>query len=952
MTETRRLHGPGDMPYRLGTYDDFYAAMFHGLLARSVSAPLDPRLVDASLALLDGWATLADILTFYQEQIANEGFLATATDPFSMVQLARLVDVRPAPGVAARVHLAYLLDPTIDPTTNSIVPAGSRVQSVPSPGDIVRTFETLADLTARAGWNTLPVRRMGAALEAGATDVYLDGATPTPTPSDVVLLPSQEAPPQACQVISATPDPASGRCRVEMDAALVNPAAADSYGIDAETAVLLTHRAALFGATALPQPVITKGQVTGYEDRPRTDLVRWGFTMTIAPKGLSVSAFVSGIPGPNAAAPQLAAGPGPIGPPLVVGDTSVTFTAGLDPAGATLYPLTVTFAAPRALTVAVGPSRAGTQVDVTVDGKHDSFEVAVGSTCRRLVGDQQVRVGYAPRTRTERTPVGTPGAEVLMVETTRPSSTLLLDGVHPEVGIGSWIAIVQGDGLRVTARSVTSNDTVGISGFGLPQRVSRLTLDRPWGPSPDADLSGVRGTTIYLESARRPLSGRPMADPITGEVLELAGDHSGLAPGRLLAVSGTTEEGTTAGEVVAVAAVTIPTEGALSLTRVSLAPPLAHTYRRDQTVVHGNVVAATQGTTWDEVLGSGDPTTASQSFALRHFPLTYRPTTADAAPDIDVLIDDVHWTQVVDLSIVDAAAQAYLVVLDETGGATVRFGDGLHGARLPAGAENVRAVYRSGSGAGGNVAAGQLTQLQSRPPGVIAVINPVAASGGVDAEAANAVRTRATAGLGSLGRVVALPDYEDLAQSRPGIGKAAAQLLRVQGTGTIVVTVAAPTADPPHRQSTLIRSLQDDLTSSSADNARPVAVLPRRLSYLRLGARLKHDPTAVWERVKADALAALTGRYGYESRELGEGVFLADIVDTLMQVPGIDYVTIDHLSTIDEAAPIPGPPLPKDPVPNLIPGSLAIVTAQGPQAAALLVLEPSRPETVQLDPLA
>ncbi len=39
-----------------------------------VSAGLSTReLNDPSIALLDAWATVADVLTFYQERIANEG---------------------------------------------------------------------------------------------------------------------------------------------------------------------------------------------------------------------------------------------------------------------------------------------------------------------------------------------------------------------------------------------------------------------------------------------------------------------------------------------------------------------------------------------------------------------------------------------------------------------------------------------------------------------------------------------------------------------------------------------------------------------------------------------------------------------------------------------------------------------------------------------------------------
>ena len=56
---------------------------------------------DYGIALLEMWAYLADILTFYQERIANEAFLRTALLRASVLRLAALLDYRPAPGVAA-----------------------------------------------------------------------------------------------------------------------------------------------------------------------------------------------------------------------------------------------------------------------------------------------------------------------------------------------------------------------------------------------------------------------------------------------------------------------------------------------------------------------------------------------------------------------------------------------------------------------------------------------------------------------------------------------------------------------------------------------------------------------------------------------------------------------------------------------------------------------------------
>ena len=112
--------------YRVGTHGSFLETMKARLATMRVDAPgadgqtietFQPLLglttrdtSDPAIALLDGWATVGDVLTFYQERIANEGYLRTATDRRSILELARLVGYALRPGVAATVYLAYTLD--------------------------------------------------------------------------------------------------------------------------------------------------------------------------------------------------------------------------------------------------------------------------------------------------------------------------------------------------------------------------------------------------------------------------------------------------------------------------------------------------------------------------------------------------------------------------------------------------------------------------------------------------------------------------------------------------------------------------------------------------------------------------------------------------------------------------------------------------------------------------
>ena len=56
---------------------------------------------DFTIALLDAAAVVLDILTFYQERLANESYLRTATQLDSLTQLSRLIGYQPAPGVSA-----------------------------------------------------------------------------------------------------------------------------------------------------------------------------------------------------------------------------------------------------------------------------------------------------------------------------------------------------------------------------------------------------------------------------------------------------------------------------------------------------------------------------------------------------------------------------------------------------------------------------------------------------------------------------------------------------------------------------------------------------------------------------------------------------------------------------------------------------------------------------------
>ncbi len=148
--------GLDHVAYRVGTHAQFKQSMLAGLseakhaALRGLGSRADD---DFTLALLDGWATVADVLTFYQERLVNESYLRTAIERRSVLELARTVGYELDPGVAAATWLAFTVEPSV---TQVRIPKGVKVQSVPGQDEKPQTFETVGEIKeARPEWNVL-----------------------------------------------------------------------------------------------------------------------------------------------------------------------------------------------------------------------------------------------------------------------------------------------------------------------------------------------------------------------------------------------------------------------------------------------------------------------------------------------------------------------------------------------------------------------------------------------------------------------------------------------------------------------------------------------------------------------------------------------------------------------------------------------------------------------------
>jgi Baseplate J-like protein len=187
-----------------------------------------------------------------------------------------------------------------------------------------------------------------------------------------------------------------------------------------------------------------------------------------------------------------------------------------------------------------------------------------------------------------------------------------------------------------------------------------------------------------------------------------------------------------------------------------------------------NLLPVTRGKTIaNEIIGSGDGTITGQSFKLAKSPVTYLTVGSTYASTIKLRVNGQPWTEVSSFYGQPANAQVFVTREDAQQNTYVDFGDGINGARLPTGSNNVVATYRIEAGAD-SPPAGKLTVIAQSYPGLQSVVNPVPVSGGSDPDPASLLRQYAPQSVLTFGRAVSVYDYQALAAGAPGVTRAQA----------------------------------------------------------------------------------------------------------------------------------------------------------------------------------
>jgi predicted phage baseplate assembly protein len=262
-------------------------------------------------------------------------------------------------------------------------------------------------------------------------------------------------------------------------------------------------------------------------------------------------------------------------------------------------------------------------------------------------------------------------------------------------------------------------------------------------------------------------------------------------------------------------------------------------------------------------------------------------------------VNDLLWHEVPTLFERDSRERIFTTEAADDGAVTVRFGDGIHGARPASGAQNIKASYRRGIGLDGLVRANQLTTLLTRPPGLKSAINPLAAEGADEPESFANAQQNAPLTVLTLDRVVSLEDYENFTRAYAGFAKALATWTWDGRTRGVFLSVAGPNGAAI---STTLGQELIDAIHQSGDPFVPVQVASYEEALFRLSGQILVDPDYETEKVLSAVADTLRAAFSFEARSFGQSVVLSEVIALMQAVSGVVAVNLKTLHRTGAAA--------------------------------------------------
>lgn len=862
--------------YRAGTWSTFKDSMLAQLSSfdyPALSALKTRDDDDFTIAFLDATAVVLDILTFYQERLANESYLRTAGQLQSLIELSRLIGYQPSPGVSAACYVAFSLKTapgqTADPSAPAItIPQGTQMQSVPAQGQQPQTFETAADIPAKPDWNALPVQTGETwAPQTHDVSVYLQGTATQLQTGDLVLIvgderitidPTTGKPTTGNaasniwdirEITTVQPDGQNGVTYVEWSEGLGSPSGTVSPTSQHPRFFAFRQRGALFGYNAVNPSLLSTDSLGRLQVQ----------NLVTTPTAPAAPEWVFQAPGTNLidldlVYSKLASG----GWIALVRPDSSHLTR--KPAGfISLYQI-------QSLTTmthsAYGNSSKITRAAVDATANLPDYYTNTRSTAA-VLQSEQLPVPLQP----------------LLYPLY--GSSIDLQDLRPDLAKITVIAITgKRQKIQTTGTATFSTDDGSVTNSAVDIS-SIFTITAP-GPLLNVTIgewaTGTGSIPLNVEDS----SGRPGTLNIDLKNLKLVpsdkSDPYVSECALVVQMSGSS--------------------GASSHTVITLDPksPLMNCYERKTTTINANVALATNGQTVSEVLGNGSASTPNQSFVLKQSPLTYTqaPTPTGRQSTLQVQVSGVKWQEVPTLYQQPSSGQVFATQYQSDSTTDVYFGDGVEGSMLPTGQNNVQASYRIGTGAAGNVGTGTLTTLVDRPIGVSGVTNPQPATGGQDPQTVDDIRDSAPLTVLTLGRAVSIIDYQNFASTFAGISKAYAIWIPSGPGRGVFLTVAGVNGEALPSSSVTLQNLITAL-KSYGNPLIPIVVTTFLETLFGLSADVKYDPAFDQPTVTAAIRQALSQTYSFANRTFGQGVSADEIASIVQAIPGVIAVNVTDI---------------------------------------------------------
>jgi len=918
---TVNLPGLKNLAFRIGTHGSFKAQMKADLSRKKTLTELTSREDDdPSFALIDAWACVLDALTFYQERIANEGYLPTATERLSVLNLARAIGYELKPGVAASTFLAFTLDEAAGSPGEARINKGTKVMSIPGQDEKPQTFETIETIEAYASWNALkPKLTQNNFPVFKDKELYLKGVTTGLKPGDGLLIIGKE------RFESPTNDNWDFRriktvmtftegnyTKITWEKGL-GWKRLDKQVLPAKEELkiyALRQRAALFGYNAPDWHAMPDDLRDGYIPVAKTDTNDTQYKgydnwpdFNISSNFSSVSDYSIYL---DSLYPQITEGSWIV---LSVPDYDEVFKVmGVEESSRTNYTLnsksthlklsgenlkekfdnkireTVVFAKSEELDIAQAPLIDPVQKDTIALDKvftglnKDKTLILSGKRSRAVIksiakgmklvslddpgSSKEIKVGDSFYVHDPPACNENGDLEWHLMDRKGFVGRIIEESKDVVLAKGAKQAKIMNDGLILISDDVSKFITLE------KNSVLDILDDPPF-------VYSNRQLVWHLRYKG------------TGKSID---GHVAVTPGRIV-FSPAEKDDPVFSEVVSVKSVSDDN----GFDVLTLNVPLVNVYDRKTVVIYGNVSRATHGETKTEVLGNGDASRSFQKFILKQTPLTYiSSSSADGAQSsLAIRVNDILWDEEKSLYWLDRKNRAFITQLADDGTVTVRFGDGKTGARLPTGSENVTATYRVGTGTQGMVKASQLSLLISRPLGVQGVINPLAPTGADEPEKLENARQNAPMKVLTLDRVVSLTDYEDFTRAFSGIGKASAVWLWGGEIRYVHITIASadgkcvdPTSDTYKNLWKAIDESKDPVVQFRIDTFTPL--------FFDISARILINERYIKDKVFAAVKDALINAFSFARRNFGQPVTESEINAVIQGVEGVVAVDLNE----------------------------------------------------------